>query len=105
MNEFVSISGLKGLANILNGRREELKSIFEGELIPTLNECKTVCNINEVAYMQIYNNIINKLGMLANILDGSISHDYQELVENLNDIFNGEFTTTFNNLMNSDKEE
>lgn len=105
MNEYVSIEGIRGIANSLNGRREELKEIFEEELFPLLEECSSLYGINIAGYEQLYSHINNKLLKLSNLLEGGVSHDYEELVANLQGIFNNDFNNKFSELMNTKPRE
>ncbi|MBR4178222.1 MAG: hypothetical protein IKR57_02595 [Bacilli bacterium] len=105
MNEYVSIKGIKNLSNILDARRESIKKIYENELIVLLEECNELYGISLAGYDELYSNINSKLIMLSNLLEGGISHDYEELVDNLKSIFTNDFNSKFNELMNDKTEE
>ena len=110
MSEYVSISGLKKISSKLNYRKKQISDIFNEKLLITLNQCSSYLEtkyfeLELEEYNKIFNDINRRLSVLSDLLNYGIINDYKETVDNINSLFNNDFKSKYNELMNKDVKE
>ena len=108
--ESVSIDSLKEAAAKLEKQRKNIINTYKKKVVPVLDsskECLKVSGVDieetKTKFNKVYDDLDKKLEKLFSVLNDKVIPNYSELVDILRDLFNKEFATEFQNLINGMK--
>ena len=108
--ESVSIESLKQAASKLETQRDKIYKTYKNEVIPVLDSSKECLQISGVdteetkqQFNTVYNSLNKQLSGLVSLLNDTIIPNYSELVDILRSMFNKDFASKFQSLINGMK--
>ena len=106
----VSIDSLKEAATKLEKQRSNIMTTYKKKVVPVLDsskECLKVSGVDseetKTNFNKVYDNLNKELEKLVSVLNDKVIPNYSELVDILRDLFNKDFATEFQNLINGMK--
>lgn len=106
----VSLENLKNAATKLEKQRANIINTYNKKVVPVLDsskECLKVSGVNteetKAQFDSVYNNLNKQLKGLVNLLNNQVLPNYTELVEVLRSLFNNDFASKFQELINGMK--
>jgi len=103
----VSLESLKNAAGKLENQRSIISTAYNEQVAPVLDSSKECLKVSGVDTLQtkaqfdkVYKDLDKQLSGLVSLLNDKVIPSYNELVEALKKLFNNEFASKFQELIN-----